>query len=616
LSIGSEGAKERTRRRAERVLASLRDELAASDWYLDQWLDDVLNQVARAFDRSCERWRGLYTAALNQAKIQDRVIRDPGRTAEDRRQAERLRREAEAQLRLLTEVENLAQSDFYSYRYFASEGFLPGYNFPRLPISAYIPGRRTRQREEFLSRPRFLAISEFGPRAMVYHEGSRYIINKVILPVRETDESLPTQRAKLCEVCGYLHPVFEGEGPDLCERCHEPLSAPLHQLFRLQNVSTARRDKINSDEEERVRLGYEIITGVRFAEHGGRTAYRTATIDSSSTTLARLTYGQAATIWRINLGWTRRRDRNQYGFVLDAERGYWAKNEQAVVEDQDEAPITALTTRVIPFVEDTRNCLLLEPASKLDDRVAVSLLSAFKRATQAQYQLEDNELAAEVLPSIGEPVQLLFYESAEGGAGVLKRLLQGSRALAEVAKKALEICHFDPETGEDLRRAPTAREDCEAACYDCLMNYYNQRFHSLLDRQLIRHLLLDYARAQVQSSPVAATRREHLEQLKRLAGSELEGRWLHFLEERQHRLPSKAQALIESCQTRPDFLYEEYQTAVYIDGPPHDFPERQERDKLQTECLEDLGYTVIRFGHASDWEAIIARYPHVFGRKG
>ena len=36
------------------------------------------------------------------------------------------------------------QSDFYSYRYMASEGFLPGYNFPRLPLSAYIPGRRTR----------------------------------------------------------------------------------------------------------------------------------------------------------------------------------------------------------------------------------------------------------------------------------------------------------------------------------------------------------------------------------------------------------------------------------------------------------------------------------------
>ena len=106
---------------------------------------------------------------------------DASRSADDKRQAERLRGEAESQLKLLTDVEHLEQSDFYSYRYFASEGFLPGYNFPRLPLSAYIPARRSRQRDEYLSRPRFLAISEFGPRAIVYHEGSRYLINRVIL---------------------------------------------------------------------------------------------------------------------------------------------------------------------------------------------------------------------------------------------------------------------------------------------------------------------------------------------------------------------------------------------------------------------------------------------------
>ena len=39
------------------------------------------------------------------------------------------------------------QSDFYSYRYFASEGFLPGYSFPRLPLSAFIPAAAAPQAE-------------------------------------------------------------------------------------------------------------------------------------------------------------------------------------------------------------------------------------------------------------------------------------------------------------------------------------------------------------------------------------------------------------------------------------------------------------------------------------
>ena len=257
--ISDTGALRRTRARVEQVLVSLRPELQAAGWFQDDWVDTVLAQTPRAFDKTCDRWRELYRAALAQARSQDRIIRDASRSSEDKKQAERLRREAEEQLKLLTEIDNLTQSDFYSYRYFASEGFLPGYNFPRLPLSAFIPARRTKQRDEFLSRPRFLAISEFGPRAIVYHEGSRYTINKVILPPATEDEPL-TRRAKRCERCGYLHPLADADGPDLCRRCGAPLDMTLRNLFRLQNVATKRRDKINSDEEERMRLGYEIIT--------------------------------------------------------------------------------------------------------------------------------------------------------------------------------------------------------------------------------------------------------------------------------------------------------------------------------------------------------------------
>ena len=612
VSIESELARRRARQRAERVLQTIQRELVTSDWYSDKWLDDVFAQVVREFDQTCERWRSLYKSALKQAKTQDRVIRDASRSPEDKKQAERLRREAEAQLKLLTEVESLVRSDFYSYRYFASEGFLPGYNFPRLPLSAYIPGRKTKQRDEFLSRPRFLAISEFGPRAFVYHEGSRYTINKVILPV--ADEELLTRRAKLCDNCGYIHPITDGDGQDLCEKCEVELSTPLTQLFRLQNVSTVRRDKINSDEEERLRLGYEIVTGIRFAEHAGRPAYRTAKIEADEAEQASLAFGQAATIWRINLGWRRRSNRNQLGFILDCERGYWSKNEAVVEDDPDDVPAGARVARVIPYVEDTRNALLFQPVAAFSPPEMVSLMSVLKRSIQALYQLEDNELAVELLPSSDASRQILFYEAAEGGAGVLKRLVDDSQAFALVARKSLEICHFDPNTGEDLQKAEGAPEPCEAACYDCLMNYYNQRFHLLLDRKLIKQILMTYASAVTHGSPVVASRKTHLEELLRLSGSELERQWLRQIDRRQYRLPSKAQCLIENCQTRPDFLYDEFQTAIYIDGPHHDFPERQARDNLQVELMEDRGYTVIRFGHRDNWETIIAKYPNIFGK--
>jgi hypothetical protein len=321
--------------RARRVLESIQQELAATDWYSEGWLDEVFGQVARSFDQACERWRNLYRAALNQREIQNRIIGDASRTPEDRAKAKRLRQEAESQLELLTQGENIVQADFYSYRYFASEGFLPGYSFPRLPLSAYIPGRqRQKGRDAFLSRSRFLAISEFGPQSIIYHEGSKYKINKVILPVVSDD--LLTGRAKLCPQCGYLHPVTGGPGQDLCDYCRAPLREELTQLFRLQNVSTKRREKINCDEEERVRLGYDIRTTVRFVEHGGQTSYRTAKVERDGQVLAQLAYGQAATLWRINLGWKNRARKDEYGFILDIERGYWASNQRDPEQDEDD----------------------------------------------------------------------------------------------------------------------------------------------------------------------------------------------------------------------------------------------------------------------------------------
>src|SRR4051794_34053180 len=52
-------ARQRARVRAERVLATITDELAGAGWYSPGWLDEVLGQVARQFDQACERWRGL-----------------------------------------------------------------------------------------------------------------------------------------------------------------------------------------------------------------------------------------------------------------------------------------------------------------------------------------------------------------------------------------------------------------------------------------------------------------------------------------------------------------------------------------------------------------------------
>jgi very-short-patch-repair endonuclease len=610
------GAVERARQRGQALLADLAPRLEAAAWYSADWLDRVLAQALETLDRCCDRWRDLYRAARRQMEEQNKTMLDASRSQPDRNQAARLHAEARSQLNLLLKTDDVVHSDFYSYRYFASEGFLPGYNFPRLPLSAFIPGRRVQ--DEFLSRARFLAISEFGPRSIVYHEGSKYRVNRVILPPGEDPQ---TRQVKLCPSCGYLHPVGLEDQHDVCEECGVELDLPLERLLRMQNVSTRRQDRIHSDEEERLRLGFEVVTGVRWPRRDGRPSMLSGVLEDSAP-LATLKFAQAAELWRINLGWTRRKQAGLHGFLLDLERGYWSSNEQDETDKDD--PKSPRLERVIPFVSDTRNSLVLTPEDPLDAGQMASLLAALKTAIQVAFQLEGAELAAELLPRSTAPRSLLLYEAAEGGAGVLQRLLDNPDGLAQVARKALELCHFDPENGDDLGRAPGAEEDCEAACYDCLLSYSNQRDHAILDRKAIRDLLLAWSHARVTSTPGSRSRSAHLADLVAKTDSELERKWLRFLDEGGYHLPSDAQTFVNACKTRPDFVYGDRHAVVYIDGPVHLQPQKKAVDALQQECLEDHGFTVIRFcdqhmeraadgGDTTDWAETVRRHEGVFG---
>jgi hypothetical protein len=152
--------------KANKLVDGIREAIKDSTWFHDDWTKEVLEQIERSFDSACERWRDLYRSAVRQRELHHKIIGDHSRPEPERSHSRRLRAQAESQIKLLTEAEGIYEGDFYSYRYFAAEGFLPGYNFPRLPISAFVPARRGRKgRDEFVSRPRFLAISEFGPRS-------------------------------------------------------------------------------------------------------------------------------------------------------------------------------------------------------------------------------------------------------------------------------------------------------------------------------------------------------------------------------------------------------------------------------------------------------------------
>jgi very-short-patch-repair endonuclease len=605
--------------RGAHILTGLKDELANAAWFTDEWVGTVIDGAYRQFDQATERWRRLFRAAREQQERQNAIVMDMTRSREDKRQAERLRGEAETQIRLLTVPETVVQSDFYSYRYYASEGFLPGYNFPRLPVSAFLPGRsNASKRDEFLTRPRFLAVSEFGPRSIIYHEGSRYRVTRALFATQDADRQLRV--AKVCRGCGYGHFGEEAQS-DLCRHCGREIHAASESyyfdtLLRLMNVATRRVDRITSDEEERQRLGYELKTAYRFSDGREGPVQQAAYVNpATDQQLATAVYGPSTTLWRINLGWRGRKKKDELGFTLNLDSGEWARSDNEVGTPQTsgadgELSPTARKERVIPFVEDRRNALLFRVEEQVSVSTLASLQYALKRGIEALYQVEDGELAAEPLPDSDSRTQVLYYEAQEGGAGVLARLVDEPDALSRVASEALRILHFDAD-GTDRDHAEGRAERCEAACYDCLLSYYNQREHPLLDRHAALPHLLKLTGAQTRAGAGGLERPEQVAHLLAACDSDLERTFVRYLDEHEHQLPDQAQVNIDG--TRPDFFYTATQAAVYVDGAPHMFADRQSRDASAGQTLEAMGIEVIRVKGEESWPAIVAAFPWVFG---
>ncbi len=603
------------------IVAPMLEELRATAWWREDWVEDIVTKAPSNLDEACDRWRKLYRAALADQATQNRIVLESSRSQAAHRAAQARRREAESQLRLLrNEDDESNHSDFYTYRYLASEGFLPGYSFPRLPLAAYIPAVRGAVGKfdggDYIQRPRFLAISEFGPGALIYHEGARYEVTRVQVPLSQTGQGvIDTSEARRCSECGYHHD--RKPGLDVCENCGNELGSTTYGLMELTTVYTRRRERISSDEEERRRAGYELQTSYRFSERGNRSGSLAAAIVSDDgAQLADLAYGDSAELRVTNRGRRRRKDPSTVGFYLDPVEGKWlseSKGDDAQTDDGEHDPDLARAVRVIPYVRDHRNILVLRLAEALPDDAAATLRYALERGIEATFQLEDSELASESLPDPDHRGRMLFMESAEGGAGVLRRLQAEPGAMALAARTALSIAHFDPDTGADLSVPESGEERCERACYDCLLSYGNQSDHASIDRHTIRDLLLDLAAGRTISSSSGQARGEHADALMEAADSELERRWIRLLVEGEYKLPDSAQPLLNDAGCRPDFAYSAERVVIFIDGPVHDRPDKAAEDDAVQERLLDAGYTCIRFSHNADWAALVEENGFVFG---
>jgi Lhr-like helicase len=490
----------------DQILAS--DEGGKPVWMGDpyEFLLEVANGAPKAFDNAFGRWRELYASARAQQKEANERSEMTGLSNFDRRKIKSAQAQASDQIAILEQGKASNGSDFYSYRYLATEGFLPGYNFPRLPLYAFIPGEG--KTGAFLQRARFLAISEFGPRSLIYHEGRAYRVMKAKLPpeARNGDGTeLATKDIFICSNCGACH---EGE-VERCHACDAPMAGevPVRSTLRIDNVEAVSADRITANDEERVRQGFDIQTVFSWPKRDGQLQITEGIFRCGEDAILSLQYANSAEISRLNKGLKRRRNQTVFGFNIDPRSGYWAKSEDED-PDVDVPPDMVKPVRIVPIVRDRKNALLLrflDPESYEPETIP-TVQHALMRGIEIVFQLEEGEILGEPLPARDARRAILAYEATEGGAGVLNRLLDDPDALGRVARAALSLMHFDNDTvdeaiakGQASHLVDREGEACVRGCYRCLLSYFNQPDHQLIDRmsEQARQVLVNLARGQI-----------------------------------------------------------------------------------------------------------------------
>lgn len=619
---------ERAMHSAHAVMAQLQDELTSQHWFHDKFVADAIAAAPDAFSRALERWRVMYEATRRQMELADQIIKSPTSSNQDRTNANRRYGDASRQYAVLLKSGNSQNSDFYTYRYLASQGFLPGYNFPRLPLMAWIPARGGQSAGDdegsMVSRPRFLALSEFGPRSLIYHQGRMYRVVRAKLNVGSGDHvtggsKLSTITSRICSQCGYGHLGEPGAGDppvNCCENCQALLTNGdwVRELYRIETVETVPVERISINDEDRQRQGFELQTTYRFMPGpDGSIQKSEATVRIGNDCLVELLYTPAAQLWRINRGWRRRKEKNQLGFYINPISGTWSKKDDPNAEEGNEPDEQAMdkvpNQRIVPFVEDHRNILILTPGKPLSPVAMATLQAALKRGIELCFQIEEAELVAEPLPTIDERKALLFYEAAEGGAGVLTRLANDPDSLAQVANAALDMMHFDLKhpaaTVEDLlahERQQGGHAICEAGCYQCLLSYFNQPDHDNINRrdEDALALLLELSRSRITLK---------MSNTQPVAGSTTNGEFdelIAFLQGGGYALPDATNVAVEQGKATAAAQYKGARALLFLQMPSHELHE----------VLLDKGWQVLDFSDRSQWQALCQAHASIFAAQG
>ncbi len=584
-------------------------------WYTPEWIDRTLDSYAYDFDKALGRWRSLYRETQSQILEATKIIenRAYGENSKEKKEAHRKMNRAENmrdQLLGTSRGRNREENEFYPYRYFASEGFLPGYNFTKLPQRAILQYRDKEDSIETISRACSLALREFGPQNIIYNDGRKFRVKRM----RLSGNGAERHKFYYNPRTGFL--LKDRENADT----HTDIitGEALHGITKLVPGFCTRAEEMVAEETEQITCQ---------EEERSRKSYKTDTYfacdDPQSISESELKFGDShlANIryipsCRITYILSSKNDNNINGFPFDSRTGEWISLDRAntLRQHEQEHPEDAGRLQFVKlFTEMTANAIYIQPSETLglaDKNAVRTFLYAIKQAIEDVFQVESSEIGGEIMGEGSRP-NIFIYENAEGSLGVLSRIVEDPESYRQVIRRAYEICFGDKES-----YTKSELDKLVPADYTNLLNYYNQPYHPVIDIRSI-YDTLQLLKTVTPETHVAGQHLGYDAQYEALEAardqnSSTERDFLKYLHDHRLRLPDKAQPTFDNEYfVKPDFMYGD-RIVIFCDGTPHDRPEVKADDINKREVLEDAGYVVLSWHYATPLADFIAAHPEIF----
>lgn len=583
------------------VKEAFADEISKFDWFTDEFIMDTIAYFRDDFNKAFAEFRSEFISLKKEREVIQ--FRNDHIKGSDSEIYQLGRRWTAIGLKMKDMKEG--GGDFATFKYLGSQGFTPNYGFPTRVTTLSLTYKGIRGVEEAeLKRDRAIALNEYAPGNTVYFSGNRYSIKT---PRLKTEGAQPvTSKIIICPKCQtvYFNNEIEESG-GACRNCGESLEnvPPLEHSIEMPDQLAEGKTGITSDEEERTRLGYRLSSHY----HPSKEVIIKEIAELRTNTQAfTFTYDHNGQIVLLNQGpVSTDRTKPEEKFTLCTACNKWLTSENAIKEHLNSKGINKcwrnatekdILRDIILYTTSYHDVLKIDcpPPEDIDieewESFYITLSQAFIEGIEIALNVDADEIKTFLLPNPKYPRQysIILYETAEGGAGILRSIMHDKGIFSDVIKRSRVILHDDEDNPND--------NGCVRACYECLCNYYNQSVHDKLNRHLVLPLLRKLQGLEL--IPCGnSDDADHYKSLIDGCDSDFERKVLNKIKDAGLPLPSDGQKIIyhkDEPVAKPDFAYLDNgrNLLIFVDGPDHDKENIKTDDKKKRSRLRLMGYSV------------------------